>query len=93
MTFDREAEENELARKIELIFNSGKSKDPSELSLGPSAHVALGWNATDKQGRPMLTNDEMSFGSLKGQVDYIKLCLDTVLAEAKARFTAAGVDV
>ena len=93
MAFDRKAEENELERKIELVFNSGKSKDPSELSLGPSAHIALGWNGTDKEGRPTLTSEEMSFGSIKGQVDYIKLCLDTVLAEAKARFAAAGVDV
>ena len=41
----------------------------------------------------MLASREMSFGALKGQVDYIKSCLDARLADAKARFAAAGVDV
>ena len=41
----------------------------------------------------MITNREMSFGTLKGQVDYIKNELDARLALAKAQFEAAGIDV
>jgi hypothetical protein len=41
----------------------------------------------------MITSEEMSFGTLKSQVDYIKASLDARLAEAKARFAAEGVDV
>jgi hypothetical protein len=93
MPFDKEAEENEWERGIELIFQSGKPKSSDDLSLGPSAYIAMGWHTRDSQGRPMLTSKEMSFGALKGQVDYIKMCLDARLAEAKAQFAAAGVDV
>jgi hypothetical protein len=58
--------------------------------VGPSAHIALGWYTMDHEGRPMLTSDEMSFDALKAQVEFIKGALDARLAEAKARFAAAG---
>jgi hypothetical protein len=35
MPFDKEAEENEWERGIELIFQSGKPKSSDDLSLGP----------------------------------------------------------
>jgi hypothetical protein len=76
MTFDKQAEFNELEFHIELIFKSGN--DPSDvISLGPSAYIA------------MVTTEEMSFDALRAQVEYIKGALDARLGEAKARFAAA----
>ena len=93
MPFDKEAEANELEFHIELIFDSGKPTNPGGLEEGPSAYIAMGWHSSDKVGRPMITNREMSFGVLRGQVDDIKACLDACLADAKARFMAAGINV
>jgi hypothetical protein len=93
MPFDKEAEANEPEPNIELIFDSGKPTDPEGLEAGPSAYIAMGWFSSDKNGRPMITNQEMSFGPLKSQVEDIKACLDACLADAKARFMAAGINV
>lgn len=90
MAFDKEAEDNEYEFKIELIFDSGKGGD---FEIGPSAYIAMGSYSSDERKRPMVTSREMSFDALKGQVDYIKDCLDARLMDAKARFLAAGVDV
>jgi hypothetical protein len=88
MTFDKQAEFNELEFHIELIFKSGN--DPSDvISLGPSAYIAMGSWTTDGRGRPMITTEEMSFDALRAQVEYIKGALDARLGEAKARFAAA----
>jgi hypothetical protein len=93
MAFDKEAEENELEHHIELIFKADRPKSPTDLTLGPSAYIAMGRVCSDQRGRPMITTQEMSLGALKGQVDYIKACLDACLAEAKARFAAEDIDV
>lgn len=93
MAFDKQAEKNEPEYKIELIFKSGKPDQPKDFVLGPSAYIAMSSFSKDTQGRPMLTHEEMSFGTLKADVDYIKACLDARLADAKARFAAAGVAV
>jgi hypothetical protein len=91
MPFDRESEESEREFRIELIFNSVKSAN--DLPVQPSAYIAMGSFPSDQSGRPMITSEEMSFGPLKSQVEYIKACLDARLIDAKARFLAAGVSV
>jgi hypothetical protein len=93
MAFDKDEEANELEFEIELIFKSGRPKSPNDITLGPSAYIAMACVCSDQRGRPMITSEEVSFGTLKSQVDYIKACLDARLAEAKARFAAEGVDV
>jgi len=88
MTFDKEAEENELEFKIELIFKSNKPKHPDDLALGPSAYIAMGTYASDAHGRPMITSEEQSADALAAQVEYIKAALDARIADARARFAA-----
>jgi hypothetical protein len=86
MAFDKEAEANEPEFKIELIFKSGARQG---LPMPPSAYIAMGSFASDERGRPMITAEEMSFQTLRAQVEHIKAALDARLAEAKARFAAA----
>lgn len=90
MAFDKAAEENELEFKIELIFKSNKPKDPNDLSLGPSAYIAMGTYGSDEKGRPMITTEEMSVDALAAQVEHIKAALDARIADARARFAAAN---
>jgi hypothetical protein len=89
MPFDHEAEANEPAPRLDLIFKSGRSKEGG-LPMPPSAYIAMGWWSTDDEGRPRLTTEEMSFDTLKAQVDLLKGLLDARLAEAKAQFEAAN---
>jgi hypothetical protein len=90
MSFNKEAEDNELELHIALKFDSGKPTVPHGLSIGPNAFLFLGRHTCDENGNIMLTSREMSFETLKGQIDAIKAALDARLAEAKARFLAAS---
>jgi hypothetical protein len=71
-------------REIELIFRSERLFGRGRKEA--SAYIAMGTVCEDEQKRPMITNVELSYDALKGQVDYIKALLDARLAEAKARF-------
>jgi hypothetical protein len=90
MAFDKEAESNETEFRIELIFKSGRPTCDAGLPMPPSAYIAMGSFSTDEKDRPMITTEEMSFGTLQAQVEYIKACLDSRLADAEARFAASN---
>jgi hypothetical protein len=89
MSFDREAESDEVEFHIELIFKSGKPHQKHSLPMSPSAYIAMGSFSSDAKGRPMITSEEMSHEALKAQVEHIKAALDARVAEANARFAAA----
>jgi hypothetical protein len=86
--FDQDADINEIDHLIVLVFDTGRGS-AGVPSIGPSAYIALGSHACDSDGKAMLTTREMSFDTLKAQVDEIKSLLDARLAEAKARFSVA----
>ncbi len=89
MPFDKEAESNEVEPLIRLVFESGHPVSESSLPMPPSAYIALGSFFSDHKGHPMLTTREMSFESLRAQVEDIKATLDARVAEAKMRFAAS----
>lgn len=89
MAFDKEGELNEPARHFELVFSSGRPRAKDDLSMPPSAYIAMGWRSSDEDGRPMLTTSETSVDALEAQVKDIKGRLDACIAEARACFTAS----
>jgi hypothetical protein len=90
MAFDEEAELNEPGPHFELVFSSGSPLNKGDLSMPPSAYIAMGWHTSHKNERPMLTTREMSVDTLEAQVREIKARLDACIAEARARFAATG---
>lgn len=90
MPFNKDAEDNEPLRKIELFFDSGKPQSNSDLPMPPTAYIGLGSIFTSRSdGVPMLTSTAASYEELKANVEILKAGLDALLAEAKARFAAA----
>ena len=90
MAFDKEAELNEPAQRFEVVFSSGRPRSGDDLSMPPSAYIAMGWHSSDDEGRIRLTTEEMTVEALETQVRGIKLSLDGCIAEARARFAASN---
>ena len=89
MAFDHAAEENEIEHLIKLVFDSGRPTSATDLPMPPSAYIALG-SFSKRDGSPMLTHREYSFGALEAQVKELQGVLDARLAEAKAQFAASS---
>lgn len=89
MAFNKEAELNEPHRHIELVFSSGRALDKNDLSMPPSAYIAMGWYTHDEDNRVRLTTEEMSLDALEAQVNHIKGSLDACIGDARARFAAS----
>jgi galactokinase len=90
MPFDKDAEAHEPEFRIELIFSSGRPEEGG-LSMPPSAYIAMGSYFSDEEERPKITTEHLNAQSLHAEVEYIKGQLDARVADAKARFAAAGV--
>ena len=89
MPFDIEAEENEPLKTLELFFDSGKPRSKDDLPMPPRAYIGMG-SYGSHEGHPMLTSTATSVGELKFEIEALKARLDTLLAEAKARFAVAN---
>jgi hypothetical protein len=90
MGFDRNAEDKEPLRQVELFFNSGRSRSSLEAPLPAAAYIGLGSLMSYADGAPMLTRQAFSYRELEAQVICVRGRLDALLAEAKARFRLAA---
>jgi hypothetical protein len=91
MAFDKDAEDNEPLRQIELFFSTGRPRSKLESAAPPTAYIGLGSFSTSRvNGAPMITREALSYKELEAQVVCVKGKLDALLAEAKARFRLAS---
>ena len=68
MPFDKKTELKQPEQRIELVFSSGRPRAKDELSMPPSAYIAMGWHTRDEDNRVRLTTEEMSVDAIDAQV-------------------------
>jgi len=71
---------------LALVFKSAPLFEGSKGPKIKNAYIALDRYSSDDVGSPCLTVDCVSFAEFKGQVNYLREQLDTILVQAERRF-------